>query len=228
MENLIKFDADVSNRIITIRNQAVLLDADVAKLYGVQTMRINEAVKNNPKKFPEGYIFELSKQEWHSLRASIIANISKSANSGRLIETFDKMSTNNRESERLKSHVLPKAFTEKGLYMLATILKSERATEATISIVEAFTKIRELSRNIAMLSSAEPEIINPEIIESTGSLVNDLLFSHFPTTLAKTSLELNFGLVKLKREISNEKSGHQNELEELKKMIEKISKKLEI
>jgi hypothetical protein len=74
MNELIIFD-DVNNKIITIRNQSVILDSDVAALYGVQTMRINEAVKNNPDKFPDGYVFEISSQEFnHLLSKNSIAN----------------------------------------------------------------------------------------------------------------------------------------------------------
>jgi hypothetical protein len=101
------------------------LDSDVAELYCVETMRVNEAVRNNPEKFPEGYILILSKEE-----------------KAEVIENFD--------NPKLKySPTLPKAFTEKGLYMPATILKSEKATKTTIEIVEAFAKLRELSRAVS-------------------------------------------------------------------------------
>ena len=110
---------DVQDKIITIQNKNVILDSDVAWLYGVETMRVNEAVKNNPNKFPDGYVLELSKEE-----------------KAEVIENFD--------NPKIKfSPALPKAFTEKGLYMLATILKSEKATDTTIAIVEAFAKMRE-------------------------------------------------------------------------------------
>ena len=62
MSGIISFNL-VESKVLTLRNQSVILDSDVAELYGVETMRINEAVKNNPDKFPEGYIFELSKEE---------------------------------------------------------------------------------------------------------------------------------------------------------------------
>jgi len=62
MKDLINFD-DVNNKIITIREQSVILDSDVAMLYGVKTMHINQAIKNNPDKFPEGYVFELTPSE---------------------------------------------------------------------------------------------------------------------------------------------------------------------
>ena len=108
----------MNTKIITIRNQNVILDSDVAELYGVQTMRVNEAVKNNPDKFPEGYVFEINNQEFMGLLSKFsIANVSP------------------------KTRFIPKVFTEKGLYMLATILKSDRVIAATIAIVETFEKL---------------------------------------------------------------------------------------
>ncbi len=98
-------NSEVESKIISLRNTKVILDSDVAQLYGVATMRINEAVKNNPDKFPEGYLFELNAEEKKEL-----------------IENSDNL--------KVKfSPAMPKAFTEKGLYMLATILKSKKATE---------------------------------------------------------------------------------------------------
>ena len=63
---------EVENRIITLRNQQVILDSDVAELYGVQTKEINQAVRNNPEKFPEGYIFQLENQEFVDLRSKFL------------------------------------------------------------------------------------------------------------------------------------------------------------
>ena len=94
----------VKSYIVEIRQHPVIVDADVAALYGVETKRVNEAVKNNPDKFPEDYMFVLTSDELKDLRS--------------------KISTTNLSA---KSRSLPKAFTEKGLYMLATILKSQRA-----------------------------------------------------------------------------------------------------
>ena len=94
----------IENSVLVISGVPVLLDSDVATFYGVETKHINQAVGNNPDKFPPGYIIELSKEEWEILRS--------------------KISTSSWGGVR---H-LPKAFTEKGLYMLATILKSKRAT----------------------------------------------------------------------------------------------------
>lgn len=112
---------EIEARLIELRGKKVLIDRDVAELYGVETKRVNEAVKNNPDKFPQGYFFTLQGSEKQQL-----------------VENFDHFKT-------LKnSPVEPRAFTEKGLYMLATILKSERATAVTIAIIETFAKVREL------------------------------------------------------------------------------------
>lgn len=108
----------VRQKITTLRDYEVILDADVAVLYGVETKRINEAVRNNPDKFPENYMFTLTHEEVASLRS--------------------KISTT---SIFPKSRVLPKAFTEKGLYVLATILKSKQAINATLAIIETFATV---------------------------------------------------------------------------------------
>ena len=123
---------EVENRIITLRGQQVIIDADVAELYGVETKRVNEAVANNPEKFPEGYILEVSKTEKQEL-----------------VENFDRF---NRQKHSTSN---PKAFTEKGLYMLATILKSQKATDTTIAIVEAYAKLRELTRVMSEIPQHE-------------------------------------------------------------------------
>ena len=110
MSEIIRYE-DVENKIYTIRNQQVIIDRDIAELYGVETRDINKAVTNNREKFPDGYVFEVSNEELEDLRCKFsTANISP------------------------KSRVLPKAFTERGLYMLATILKSPIATQTTIAI----------------------------------------------------------------------------------------------
>lgn len=96
--------ADVRDSIVVIRDLPVIVDADVANLYGVETKRVNEAVRNNPDKFPEDYMFVLSLEELAILRSNF---------------STTKLSS--------KSRTLPKVFTEKGLYMLATILKSKNA-----------------------------------------------------------------------------------------------------
>jgi len=219
MQSLINLD-DVNTKIITIRNQSVILDSDVATLYGVETRRINEAVKRNPEKFPEGYVFHLKINEYDDLQAQF--EKSQSADNQNAVANCDRiLKTNQLTMDLGKTTVLPKAFTEKGLYMLATILKSPQAIQATIAIVETFAKLKQLSNDIAYLNSVEPEIIEPEVIERTGGLLNDLLLSAFPQGKTKTSAELNLGILKIKREITDDPRHNtiEHKVDELKQLI---------
>jgi hypothetical protein len=159
---------------VSIQNQNVILDSDVAELYGVETKRVNEAVKNNPEKFPDGYIIELNKLELENLRS--------------------KISTANLAMTR----VAPKAFTEKGLYMLATILKSPQATQTTIAIVETFAKIRELQRTIAVLSENPDKDKQKSLMQKSGEIITEILDNGMEVTDTETSLEINFALMKFK------------------------------
>ena len=172
--SIVKFH-DVNNKIITIRDENVILDSDVAVLYGVETRDINKAVKNNPDKFPEGYLFEISSQE--------------------LIDLRRKNSTANISS---MTRVLPKAFTEKGLYMLATILKSPQATQTTLAIVETFAKIRELARTVSELSESPEEFKQKSLMQKGGEIIADILGDDLKTTDTETTFEVNFALFKLK------------------------------
>lgn len=114
-EDIVKTES----KIIIIRDTQVILDRDVAELYGVETREINQALRNNPKKFPPGYVIELNDSEKNEL-----------------IKNFDHLET-------LKfSHATVKGFTEQGLYMLATILKSPMAT-ATELPLEEIQKLKE-------------------------------------------------------------------------------------
>ena len=180
MSEIIRFN-QVEEKIITIRSQSVILDSDVAFLYGVETKEINQAVKNNPVKFPKGYIIELNKSEFNGLRSKILtANLAK-------------------------TRVLPKAFTEKGLYMLATILKSEQAAQTTINIVETFAKIRELSRTVSELSETREESKQKSLMQRSGEIVADILSDDMQVTDTETSIEINFALMKFKHTIKQKK-----------------------
>jgi hypothetical protein len=180
MEEIVKLK-QVEEKVITLRNTRVILDSDVAELYGVETMRVNEAVKNNPDKFPKGYIFELSKEEKKEV-----------------IENFD--------NPKIKfSPSLPKAFSEKGLYMLATILKGPLATHTTIAIVETFAKIRELSRTVAELSATGDEFAHKTLMQKGGDIIADLLDDDLQVTDTETTFEINFALMKFKHVVKQKK-----------------------
>lgn len=164
------------NKIIVIRDKQVILDRDVAELYGVETKRINEALKNNPDKFPDGYVITLNIKE-----------------KDELVENFDRFKT-------LKhSTVEPHAFTEKGLYMLATILKSPLATEVTIAIIETFSKVREVSRAIAKVNDDAEKGIMPKEEEQgkIQNLMGEVLADNLPLKMRKMAFSLNLGFLKV-------------------------------
>ena len=173
---------DVQDKVLQLRTENVIIDSDVATLYGVETKRINEAVKNNPEKFPEGYVFKLTQQE-----------------KTEVVENFDHLN-------QLKfSKVEPRAFTERGLYMLATILKGEQAVQTTLLIIETFVKIRELSRTIAALPQTEDKTVQKSLMQKGGELISDILGNDLNTTESETELELNFAMLKLKHKVVRKK-----------------------
>ena len=181
MKNPISIN-QIEEVLIEIRNQKVLLDSDVARIYGVQTRDVNKSVSNNPDKFPEGYIIRLDKNEKREL-----------------VENFHQFN-------KLKySPVLPNAFPEKGLYMLATILKSPQATIATFAIIEAFAKIRELSRTIKALSVVKEDIAQKTLMQRSGEIISELFDEELETKDTETSIELNFAVLKFKHTIKRKK-----------------------
>ena len=124
MNNIVVSDnIKIENMIYEIRGKKVMLDSDLAKLYNVETKRINEAVKNNIEKFPERYCFKLSDNESDNL----------------LVEIFDQ-----KIEKRGGKYKNPRVFTEQGVYMLATILKSKEATKITIAIMDAFIVMKKI------------------------------------------------------------------------------------
>ncbi|MDD3465774.1 MAG: ORF6N domain-containing protein [Campylobacterales bacterium] len=180
--DIIKLD-NITDLIIEIRGQKVIVDSDVAKLYGVATKEVNQAVSNNPEKFPDGYLFELTKSE----KLEVV----------KIFDHLDKL--------KFSPH-LPKVFTEKGLYMLATVLKSERATQTTIAIIETFSKIRELSRNIKELSMVQDKKEQQNLMQKSGEIITELLDDDLQTTDTETTIELNFAVLKFKHTIKKKKN----------------------
>lgn len=180
MRDIVKYEA-VSDKIVRLKGQDVILDFAVAELYGVQTKEINQAVKNNPKKFPKGYVFEVEKEQIEYLRSKKLTTISP------------------------KSRSLPKAFTEKGLYMLATILKGKKAIQTTIAIIEAFAKLRELSRTISEMAKKPDEFKQKSLMQRSGEIVEDLFGEDMHTDETETEIELNFAVLKLKHTIKRKK-----------------------
>lgn len=174
----------VQEKIITLRNQRIIIDTDVAELYGVETKRINEAVKNNPEKFPDGYLIELTPNEWEPLKSRFSTSI---------------------KGGKVK---LPRGFTERGLYMLATILKGSKAVETTLNIIDTFTKVRELNRTVEQLQHLpEHSPKQKTMMDHTGDLIADLLIpeTELEVTGTETTYEMNFAIFKIKRTIKKGK-----------------------
>jgi hypothetical protein len=178
MHNFIEIPA-IEEKIISIRNSQVILDFEVAILYGVETKHVNQAVKNNPDKFPLGYVLELNEREWQGyLRSKILT-----------------------ANNHFKSRVLPKAFTEKGLYMLATILRSPEATNTTIAIIETFTKIRNLNSVVSSICIAKNQNEQKNLLQQASMLMNELMGDSLHTKDTETTIELNLALLKLKHTV---------------------------
>ena len=176
---------EVEACMLPIRGQQVLIDRDVAALYGVETKRINEAVRNNPDKFPEGYIFELTEAETEEVKA-ITAKNDDFAD-----ENFDRKTVSS------KTRYAPKAFTDRGLYMLATILKSPRATQTTIAIIDTFAKVKELSRCLSAMKEDTDMETKQSLVQRTGSLLNELIQTDDKDSTENVAMELNMMSVSL-------------------------------
>lgn len=178
---------DVERLMLSIRGKDVLLDRDVALLYGVETRIVNQAVRNNPKKFPKDYIIELDEEESSALRSKIL--------------TLEQKGGKGRHS---KYNI--KAFTEKGLYMLATILKTPRAIEATLAIIETFAMTRQLSRTMEALQTAEDGGEQQKgLLQKTGEILADIVGTNLSTADTETEIEFNFAVVKIKHKVIRSK-----------------------
>lgn len=132
--------SQIDKMIYVIRGQRVMLDSDLAKLYGVETRSLNQAVKRNLRRFPEDFMFQATFQELSNLRSQIVIS---SLHGGARHKTF--------------------AFTENGVAMLSTVLKSEMAIEINISIMRIFTRLRSF---MVLEQNLKQEI--SELKENTG------------------------------------------------------------
>ena len=169
---------DVDSKIVKIRGVNALLDCDIAFLYGVETREVNQAVKNNPDKFPKGYIIDIDKEE-----------------KAELIKIFDRFNSLKHSTSSIK------AFTEKGLYMLATILKSPQATETTLAIIETFTKIRELTRTVSELGKKTAEEEKKPLMKKSGEIISEILGDSLNISETETCFEINLAVMNIKHTV---------------------------
>ena len=185
---------DVQDKIIVLRGEPVILDRDVAKLYGVQTKDINRAVKNNPEKFPSGYTYLLDNQDVAKMRLKILTTSSENAENEKVSPVFSK------------SHYNPVAFTERGLYMMATILKSKQAVLTTLAIIDTFASVKELARTIKALTNTDKQAEQKGLLKKSGELIGEIIGDDMSTAETETELELNFAVVKFKHKITRKKN----------------------
>ena len=171
----------IENLIHIIRGQQVMLDSDLARLYGVETKRLNEQVKRNIDRFPEDFMFQLTKSESEDLRSQIATSSSRSQDvilKDNLVKLESQNSTSNSRSQiaTLKQghniKYLPYAFTENGVAMLSSVLRSKTAIEVNIRIMRAFTAMR------SFLMSNAHIFQRLETVEHNYLLVNRHLSEH--------------------------------------------------
>lgn len=186
MKNKIVTSEQVRDKIVNIRGQQVIPDFAVAALYGVETREINQAVKNNPRKFPKGWLLVLDNQESAFLRSKFLMLDNKTGRGNYSKHNY-------------------KAFTERGIYMLATILKGDRATDTTIVIIDTFAKLRELSQSIKEIANNPDKDQQKSLIQKSGVIMEDLFGEALSTSETETEIELNFAVLKLKHTIKRKK-----------------------
>ena len=145
---------NIENKILIIRGQQVMLDRDLAVLYGVETKVLNQAVKRNIERFPNCFLFQLTKDEALSCSKSQIVTLNESGNSLRSqIVTLDNLKSQIVTSSWGGRRKLPYAFTEQGVAMLSAVLRSETAIKVSIDIMNAFVHMRHyLHRNADLIN----------------------------------------------------------------------------
>ena len=162
--NSLLSEETIANKIYFIRNQKVMLDRDLAILYGIETKRLKEQVKRNISRFPEDFMFELTKSEFENWRS--------------------QFATSN--SDKMGLRYLPMAFTEHGVLMLSSVLKSDKAIQVNIQIMRIFTKVRQM-----LLDTTELKI---DILQIQKKLENhdkniELVFSYLDELSEKKEKE---------------------------------------
>jgi len=186
MMNISKFNT-LENKLIKLENRFVLLDKDVANLYEIEPKRLKEQLKRNIEKFPIDYAYQISDEELEFM-----------------------VSQNATPSKKQYGGSNPWVFTEKGLYMVATILKSKNAINATFTIIETFAKIKELSKNINEIMKTQDEekqkelaLASNKILEDIIEIDSDILEDSEDGEVIETTtkFEFNLGFAKVSRSI---------------------------
>ena len=181
-----KFET-LESKLVEVKGTFVLLDKDVAELYEIEPKRLKEQLKRNIEKFPHDYAYQLSD------------------------ELFNMMvSQNATPSKKQYGGTNPWVFTEKGLYMVATILKSKNALEATFTIIETFAKVKELSRNINNIMKTTDETIQKDLAQKSNQILEEIIDisddilddgEDGEVIETQTKFEFNLGFAKVSRSV---------------------------
>ena len=148
---------NIRNRFYVIRGQQVMLDYDLAEIYGYEVKRLNEQVKRNISRFPEDFMFQLSRAEIESVKSQIATSPDNNFFEGQ-------------EGGRRK---LPYAFTEQGIYMLATVLRGELAEQQSIFIMRAFREMRHyIKQNQQFVTQSEMRLVTAKVSEISVQMAN--------------------------------------------------------
>lgn len=143
-------DETIIRKIYVLRGQKIMLDYDIAAIYDVETKRLNEQVKRNIERFPDDFMFRLTAKEWQNMRSqfatasSEVVDLQNSKNMRSQIATASRSKRN--------AGITPFAFTEHGITMLATVLKSERAVKMSVAVVRAFIELKKIAINYNEIS----------------------------------------------------------------------------
>ena len=187
MSDIIRIE-NFEDKLINMDNKPVLLAKDVAQLYEVTVSALNQAVKRREDLFPEKYRFQLNEKQVNEMVSHSVIP-SKSSFGGHN----------------------PYVFTEEGLYMLATVLKSDRAKLIHFHIVETFAKIREISKNLQLIVQTENSKDQKKLIKTSNNLLNEVIDADIieekkldsNVKKVKYVFEINLGVIKFKRTIEN-------------------------
>lgn len=187
MSDIVKL-IDLESKLIEYKGKLVLIDSDVAVLYGTTTTNLNKAINRNIERFPSSYMIETTKEEM----VNLIFQNGISSHGGR--------------------RKPPKLFTEEGLYMVATVLKTEKATQATFAIIETFKKIRQISKNLQSIVKTDNISQQENLIENSNKLLNEVIEADIieegklekKVKKITDQFEINLGVVKFKRVIENQ------------------------
>jgi len=196
MLDIIKFET-LESKLIELNDTLILLDKDVAELYDIEPKRLREQLKRNIEKFPKEYAYQVSDKELKLM-----------------------VSQNATPSKQQLGGANPWVFTEKGLYMVATILKSKNAINATFTIIETFSKIKELSRSINGIMKTTDEVAQQELAQKSNEILEEIIDIEEDVLVddedgevieTTTKFEFNLGFAKVSRSVKKIKKGKEDE-----------------